>query len=136
MEIYCVECGGIMKARLTSGEEIYPHRPDLHALPFWKCDACKNHVGCHHKTAERNKPLGNIPTKELRSARNHIHALLDPLWKGKRDKRGNRGRLYKRISSEIGYEYHTGEIKTMEEARKIYIIIKNIANEIRRKACS
>ena len=123
-QIYCCGCQGEIQARLTDGSEIYPHRPDLHTLPFWKCDSCKSYVGCHHKTEQRTKPLGNIPTAELRKARSHIHAILDPLWKSKRMKRGV---IYNIIAEKIGYQYHTAEIKTIEEAREIYKIVKEIA---------
>lgn len=124
MKIYCCDCRRDVKATLTDGKEIYPHRPDLYSLPFWKCDTCKNYVGCHHKTANRTQPLGNIPTKELKNARNHIHRILDPLWKEKKIKRG---KIYDKISKEIGYQYHTAEIKTIEEARKIYRIVLELA---------
>lgn len=120
MNIYCCGCQKEIKARLISGEEIYPHRKDLFDLPFWKCDTCGNYVGCHHKTKERIKPLGNIPTKELREARKHIHKILDPIWKtGKMP----RGKLYAELNKKLGYIYHTAEIKTIEEARKVYKVI-------------
>lgn len=126
--IYCCACGTDVDARLTNGAEIYPHRPDLHRLPFWKCNGCGNHVGCHHKTKNRTRPLGNIPTKELREARKHIHALLDPLWKNGAIKRG---KLYAQIVSALGTkEFHTAEIRTVEEARNIYRVVKQIAGEL------
>lgn len=111
-------------ARITSGFEIYPHRSDLSNLPFWICDTCKNYVGCH-KTSNRLQPLGFIPTKELRTARIYIHAILDPIWK---QKRMARTKLYKLISDKVGYKFHTANIKTIEEARKAYLIIKEIAS--------
>jgi len=120
MKLYCCACVQEVEARLTDGREIYPHRPDLHHQPFWKCDGCGNKVGCHWKTGYPTKPLGNIPTPEITKARQHIHRILDPLWKSGRIKRG---RLYKMISKELGYEYHTAEIKTLDEARIIYGII-------------
>lgn len=123
MEIYCVCCGHEVEARLTDGKEIYSHRKDLYSLPFWKCDTCGNFVGCHHKTKNRTRPLGNIPTKELREARKHIHALLDPIWKSGRMKRKE---IYAFIADRIGGEYHTAEIKSIEEAREVYRIIRDI----------
>lgn len=120
MLIYCCGCEGEVEARLTNGAEIYPHRRDLAGLPFWKCDGCKNYVGCHKRT---NKPLGNIPTQELRDARKKIHALLDPLWKSGRMKRGD---VYRNLSKSLGHEYHTGEIKTLEEARNVYRIVQQL----------
>lgn len=123
--IYCCGCAQDVQARLTDGREIYPHRNDLHGLPFWKCDACGNYVGCHHKTRDRTRPLGNIPTKELKNARQHIHRILDPIWKqGKLP----RGKIYARLARELGLEeYHTAEIKTIEEARRVYAIVRGIA---------
>jgi zinc-finger-containing domain len=122
--IYCCGCRFEVQARLTDGSEIYPHRPDLHHIPFWKCDTCKNYVGCHWKTKDRTRPLGNIPTREIMNARKHIHAILDPIWKAGKS---NRRELYGKLSSRLGYEYHTGEIKDVGEARKIYAIIKEMA---------
>lgn len=126
-EIYCCGCGQDVKAELTDGGEIYPHRQDLIKLPFWICRSCSNFVGCHHKTKQRTRPLGCIPTKEIRSARGHIHKILDPLWKYGNC---NRGYIYSMISKRIGYEYHTAEIRTLEDARIIYAVIKKIRDEI------
>ncbi len=131
MRIFCCGCQTIVKPRITTGEEIYPHRPDLYKLPFWICDACKNYVGCHHKSSNPTKPLGNIPTAELRNARKHIHAILDPLWKSGKMKRG---RVYRAISDELGYQYHTAEIKTIDEARRVWMIVDRLRKEI--EACS
>ena len=124
VDIYCCGCEKEVIARLTDGAEIYPHRKDLKDLPFWRCDICRNYVGCHHKTKDRTKPLGNIPTPDLRKARSHIHALLDPLWKRKGY---DRKKLYADISEKLGWKYHTAKIKNVEEARQVYKIVKEIA---------
>ncbi len=121
-KIWCCGCSDKVGARLTNGGEIYPHRADLSKLTFWKCDICKNFVGCHHKTKNRTQPLGCIPTREIKEARKHIHKILDPLWKSGRH---NRNRLYGRISDHVGWEYHTAQIRSIEEARKIYRFIKD-----------
>lgn len=126
MKIWCCACGSDVDARLTDGAECYPHRPDLADIPRWKCDGCGNHVGTHHKTADRTRPLGNIPSPELKKARMHIHALIDPAWKSKRIRRG---RLYELISDELGYQYHTAEIKTIDEARRVYRVARDIINQ-------
>ncbi len=110
-------------ARLTSGKEIYRSRADLHDLPFWKCDTCKNYVGCHHKTKNSTQPLGVIPTKAIMDARKHIHALLDPIWK---NGHAPRNKVYSILSQELGYSYHTGELSDIEECRKVYRIVKMI----------
>lgn len=128
-QIHCCQCKKEVPARLTYGKEIYIHRPDLHTLPFWICDTCKNYVGTHHKTKDKTKPLGNIPTKELREVRKHIHALLDPIWQSKegddREKWKERARIYRYLTQELGHDYHTAEIKTIEEARQIYVLVQS-----------
>ena len=122
--IYCCGCGTDVTARLTDGRETYRHRPDLRSLPFWKCDACGNFVGCHHKTSDRTRPLGVIPTAEIKTARSHIHRVLDPLWQGKKI---DRKALYRQIADRIGIaEYHTAEIRSVEQAREVYRVVKEI----------
>lgn len=78
MVIYCCNCGTDVEARLTDGSEVYPHRPDLHNLPFWKHDACGGVVGCHHKTKNRTAPLGCIPSREIKELRKQIHDKHNP----------------------------------------------------------
>lgn len=117
MKVYCTGCKARVDARLTDGREVYPHRKDLYKLPFWKCDKCENFVGCHHKTRNKTKPLGVIPTKEIKKARQFIHARLDPMWKSGRKKRGA---IYAELTKRMGKQYHTAEIQSIEEARKIY----------------
>ena len=134
MDIYCTGCQQDVSARLTNGKERYPHRPDLYSLPFWKCDTCMNYVGCHHKTKTPTKPLGCIATPEILNARKKIHALLDPLWKSKKIKRGQAyayvtNRMAK-LMNEPTYQYHNGEIRSLEEAREIYKIVGQLHNEL------
>lgn len=126
--LWCCSCQQDVDARLTSGAEVYPHRPDLADVPRWKCDGCGNHVGTHHKTKNRTKPLGNIPSDEIKRARIHIHALIDPEWKSGRMRRRQ---LYGKLSKALGYTYHTGEIKTIEEARNIYRVAQKVIREAR-----
>jgi len=124
-QIFCCGCVANVDARLTNGREIYPHRRDLYGLPFWKCDACGNFVGCHHKTKNRTQPLGCIPTPEIKRVRSLIHRILDPIWKSKRM---GRKQVYRLIAERLGAkEYHTAEIRTVEEAREVYRIVQEIA---------
>lgn len=127
MNIYCCGCEKEVKARLTIGKEIYSHRPDLYKLPFWKCDTCGNFVGCHHKTKKPTQPLGVIPTPEIKNARKHIHALLDPIWES-----GviSRRKLYKLISEKIGFSYHTANVRSIEEGREAYKIILELKKSL------
>jgi hypothetical protein len=126
--IWCCACASDVAARLTTGSETYPHRPDLARVPRWKCDACGNHVGTHIKTDQPTRPLGNIPSPEIKRARIKIHELIDPVWKSGAIKRGH---LYARMSKALGYEYHTGEIKTIEDARHVYRTAASILASLR-----
>jgi hypothetical protein len=125
--IYCTGCSRDVDARLTDGKERYPHRKDLYDIPFWRCDACGNYVGCHYKTKESTRPLGCIATPEILDARKRLHRLLDPLWKNGKI---NRKEAYKYVSDRLGYQYHNGEIKTLEEARNIYRIVAELHNSL------
>lgn len=127
MKIYCTGCTKDVEARLTNGLERYPHRPDLADIPFWKCDTCGGYVGCHHKTKQRTKPMGCIATPEILNARKKIHDILDPLWQTGLIKRGQ---AYAYITNRLGYHYHTGEIRSIEEARTIYKIVAQLHNEL------
>lgn len=79
MRVICNECGG--EASLVTGEEVYPHRPDLYKLNFWKCK-CGAYVGCHKRRKGRNDiPLGSPAGEEVRKLRNKVHSRFDPMWK-------------------------------------------------------
>ena len=122
--IWCCACQRAVTARLTVGREIYPRRADLAALPFWRCDSCRNHVGCHHKSSQPTRPLGNIPTPALRAERQKIHVALDTLWQSKRYPRG---KLYAELTTALGRQYHTAELRSIEEAELIHRAIQDIA---------
>lgn len=123
IEIWCCGCESNVSPRLTDGGEIYPHRLDLKSLPFWKCDSCGNFVGCHHKTKDRTRPLGCIPTKEVKEYRKKIHGILDPLWKNGSYSRSG---LYKILSERLGKRYHTAEIISVDEAKHVLKLIEEL----------
>lgn len=128
MRIFCCHCNTDVEARLTDGMETYPHREDLYDLPFWKCDTCRNFVGCHHKTSEPTKPLGCIPSAEVKELRKQIHANLDPLWmEGKH----SRKYIYARLTEVIGREYHTADIRNATEANLVIKKLNQLKHKIR-----
>lgn len=116
VELYCCGCETHVTPRLTDGKEIYERRRDLHGLPFWKCDTCGNYVGCHHKTKTPNRPLGCIPTPEIRQLRKKIHARLDPMW---RSGMYRRSVIYAELTVVTGHKYHTANVRTVSEANKV-----------------
>lgn len=122
-KIFCCGCQSDVAARLTNGKEIYPHREDVVDLPFWICDVCKNYVGCHHKTSDRTKPLGCIPTYEIRRERMLLHGKIDPIWKS-----GllSRSQIYKQISLSIGYDFHVANTRTMEDLTMAIKIVEDL----------
>lgn len=121
--IWCCTCGCHVAARLTSGQEIYPHRGDLQDLPFWKCDQCANYVGCH-RNSKNLVALGCIPTPQLRAARKQLHGLIDSIWQSGRMRRRD---LYAAISLELGWKFHAGGTKTMEEVGAALKVVRKFA---------
>ena len=123
MKLYCCGCEDEVIPRLTTGEEIYPHRKDLYSLPFWICNSCGNYVGCHHKTDDSTRPLGSIPTPRIKASRQLIHRMLDPLWK---QGKFSRSYIYQKLGEVLGREYHTADIRSLEEADVVVEYLKRI----------
>lgn len=120
--IFCVECQSEKECKMIKGDRAYAHRRDLAHKNFWQCPTCFNFVGCHHK-GESTKPLGCIPNQQMKKIRMQIHAMLDPIW---RNKKMSRGQAYKAVSEKIGYEYHTAELRCLDEAKKVYSVVKEM----------
>lgn len=120
-EIWCCNCEGDVEAERVTGADIYPHIRKLAGKTFWRCPVCRNYVGSHGD----GRPLGCIPTPELRKARSMIHGVLDPIWK-----QGlmPRGELYRLMSErlEIPGGFHTAEIRSIEAARAAYRAARHI----------
>lgn len=134
-------CG--QPARLTTGAEVYPHRPDLHDKPIWRCDVCPDaYVGCHPGTTE---PLGTPAGPDLRRARRMLHErMIDPLWQtadrsgayGPLDEEGRRvvrqaarGRVYGFLADRMGLtrdETHTG-LFDLEQCRAAWRALSGVA---------
>ncbi len=123
MNIYCCGCEKDTHALLVAGMHEYPHRQDLFKLPFWQCPKCGNFVGCHHKTKTPTKPLGCIATSEIKKARMEVHSILDPIWK---NGKVARARLYKLISDELGYQFHTSETRSVDECKQVIKILEHL----------
>jgi len=51
---------------------------------MWVCRPCNAYVGTHKRT---DVPLGTLANKELREWRKKAHAVVDPLWRGRRKSR-------------------------------------------------
>lgn len=113
MKIYCCECKEQILANMVTGKTIYPYRPVLWELVIYQCPVCKNYVGTHKKSGI---PLGFIANKSLKKQRIIIHNMLDPLWETGALRRH---KVYDRISKKLGYRYHTANIKSIKECKKV-----------------
>lgn len=113
-QVFCVCCGKFVDAVLTSGAKIYPHREDLRDKRFYQCPACGNYVGTH----KDGRPLGTIPTPELRDYRQRVHSIIDQHWLPTRDV-NKRKQLYADLTRFLGKEYHTGTLATVEECQQV-----------------
>ena len=81
----------------------------------YMCYYCAEHdtyVGCHNNTRQ---PLGTMADAELRKLRMAVHAKIDPLWRSGDHRRKD---VYKALSKQLGYQYHTGE-STKETCRQV-----------------
>lgn len=101
MTVLCDYCG--QPAELVRGNAIYPDRPDLWALHYWRCTPCGAYVGCHKAGAtgrgDGTQPLGRLADAELRRAKMRAHAAFDPAW---RSGRLSRSRAYARLATALG----------------------------------
>ena len=123
MEIYCCNCKEVVDAKLVDGNSVYPHRPDLYDKSFYICEKCHNFVGCH----KDGTPLGTIPSPEIKRYRMQLHSMMDPLWKNKII---TRAKLYELISSKLGYRYHNGETRSVDECKKVLSIVKQLKEDL------
>lgn len=72
--------------------------------PLYACIPCDARVGCHKDT---HMALGWPANRELREARQAVHAAFDPIWKARRYRTGDkhsRSRGYTWLAQELGIE--------------------------------
>lgn len=56
-----------------------------------------------------------------------IHDIIDPLW---RSGAISRKAVYQAMSDRLGREYHTAEIRSLDEANAILIVARDYAAKI------
>lgn len=122
VEIRCTECH--KPAKMVNGQDIYPHRADLHDKNFYKC-TCGAYVGTHPGTCE---PLGTPAGPRTRKARSEAHAYFDALYKevGRRKPEGGspRKRGYRWLSEKMNIrpeDCHIGMMNINECKRVVEI---------------
>lgn len=122
-KLECLSCKEIVKARLTTGAEVYPNRTELVAIPFWRCDGCNNFINCYPKSQTNAKPLKAIPTAQMRQLRRRVQLAIDLLCKtGKY----TRQEVFDLISAQLGYAYCIAETRHPAEVRIVLRIIDKL----------
>lgn len=112
-KIFCNACQKVVPAQLVSGAFIYPHRLELHKKGFYQCPECGNYVGSHAD----GRPLGTIPTPELRKWRKEVHRIIDEYWLPNNSTK--RKELYADLSTVVGKKFHTGELNSIADCRRV-----------------
>lgn len=110
----CLECGST-NHRLSTGQEAYPHRPDLAGKLIWFCE-CKATVGCHPGT---NRPLGAPAGQETKWARMAAHVCFDDIWESKEMSRKS---AYKWLADQLGIDAKNCHIGNMDKATAMRVV--------------
>ena len=104
-------------AELVTGADIYPHRPDLHRLRFWRCLPCDAYVGCHKPGlghGDGTLPLGRLANAKLRAAKQAAHAAVDRYWLRGRMRRSE---VYATLAVHMGLPKSATHIGLFDEAQ-------------------
>ena len=99
IKMFCPYCG--KKARWCENKEVYGRNYGRSYMCYY-CKSCDAYVGCHNNS---KTPMGTMANKKLRSLRNEVHRILDPIWQ---ETDITRSQLYEMISEEFGGQWHTG----------------------------
>lgn len=117
--IFCCNCNEWVNAKAVPASHVYPKRHDLQGKIYLQCPTCSGTVGAHRD----GRPLGCIPTPAVRSMRITIHDRIRGIVG---DRRLTTCLVYRYLSGCIGQEYHTGNIKSVEEADKILNLLSDL----------
>lgn len=139
----CPHCD--KRARLVTGNVIYPHRADLFAKKFWQCAPCDAYVGCHEngcfvRSAAGDKimsdgtlPMGRLANAALRREKQRAHAAFDPLW---RSKRMTRRAAYAWLAGQLGVSLENCHIGMFDAdgCRAVVAAVKRLSDGDCRRA--
>lgn len=130
-KVICPYCG--KQAELVKGWQIYPNAETWGNANFWACFDCEAWVGCHRRNRKYGRtgeePLGRLANAELRTAKRHVHRLLDPLWQRKGIRRSE---VYKLLARRLGIavrDCHVGEFD-VERCRDAYRVLQGVHREL------
>lgn len=118
------------EAKWINNKEVYGKQFGRSYMCYY-CKDCDAYVGCHNNT---KNPLGTMANASLRKMRQHVHSVLDPLWKSGKY---TRGKIYQMLQDAFGEPVHIGEsdvekckeiIRTLEKLKltQIYDHIRHL----------
>lgn len=120
----------------VTGATIYPWMKHLADKPMYQCPKCTDvYVGCHEGTT---KPLGRLADAKLRQAKQHAHAVFDPLWEAKvargMDKGKARGLGYRWLAVQLGIKPEDCHIGMMdvETCMRVVLICRPHVEKLKR----
>lgn len=119
MKVFCCICNKEVDAVETPGHCIYPGCEEFRGRIYLTCPRCSGYVGTHRD----GSPLGCIPTPDMRAKRAAIHKRIDAIIS---QKRLSAHLVYRYLSEKLGYEYHTGNVKTDEEAARVSELLSEL----------
>lgn len=114
----CQYCG--VETEIVTGDYIYPTRPDLFHLNFYRCPQCYAYVGSHKNS---KKPLGKVADAKLRTLRLKAHLAFDVLHKTKVMTRSS---SYQWLANKMGInkkDCHIAQFST-NQCQQVILIMK------------
>lgn len=116
--MFCMRCDKMVDAQRTSGDRVYPSRPDLANKVMFVCPECGNYATSSSDV---------IPTAQIRNIRKKIHRVIDPLWE---QGQVSRGWVYRKMKEKLGYEFHNGSLRSMAEGERALKAANEIVKEV------
>ena len=126
--VMCQKCNKMVNAEIVGGDVIYPLVPKLSKKKFYRCPLCGNYKEIFPE--EETGMFVVLPSEEVRTLRLLVHDTIDPLWKSGKI---SRKEIYRRLSSELGGDYHNGNSVDPEKLQKAYLVAQKIEEELNEK---
>ncbi|MEG0324063.1 MAG: zinc-finger-containing protein [Raoultibacter sp.] len=131
----CNLCGG--DVIYTSNADVY-HGKEYGSGKCYLCTKCGAYVGTH--VPRPDEAFGVLADKPMREGKMACHKLFDSFWRGKKNARWKRAKLYEWLAGELSIDVrdcHFGYFNR-ETLSRAYSILKDVdvdeINEIFRRA--
>jgi hypothetical protein len=124
--IRCQYCGG--KAKIVTGDKIYPDRPQAALRQYARCAPCGAHVGFH----DDGRVLGELADRSTRTLRMLTHRRVDALWLPFRRRQRMRRAVYNAMAQVLSIEASACHIASLNVAQLERVIIAVKRGELQR----